>query len=101
METSRNQTQKALEDKELSMELLRMMPLKFRTGDCYSPHDLTPSEQRHYMAQMPGKLVEQKDEIEERGVNPLDLYRVCFFILFIFNPPDEMDVYNDTDTHVN
>ena len=67
-------------------ELLSMQPLRFRDGDCYSPHDLTPAEQRHYMFGG-NKKVQERDLTAVAGINPLDCYRVglhCFFFLVSF-----------------
>lgn len=66
------------QDRADSLELLSMQPLRFKHGDTYAPHDLTPGEQRHYMSR--GSIGKprpvRRDDIEESGINPLDCYRV-------------------------
>lgn len=68
--------QQEFKDKQLSMtkreELARYASRKWKVGDVYSPHDLSPSEMLEWSEpQRP-----TKDIIDILGINPLDHYKV-------------------------
>ncbi|KAI3342181.1 ribosomal protein S18 [Ustulina deusta] len=53
------------------VDYLRQMPRRWRPGDVYSPHDMSPSE----MAKWRKPTARKKDLVDLLGLRPLDMYR--------------------------
>lgn len=54
----------------------RQMPRKWKRGDVYAPKDLSPVEVRRFKKFRPPTV----DTVDLLGFNPLDNYRVSFFL---------------------
>ncbi|KAI1177164.1 hypothetical protein F4777DRAFT_217527 [Nemania sp. FL0916] len=52
-------------------DYLRQMPRRWRAGDVYAPHDLSPSE----MTKWRKATIPQQDAVDFLGIRPLDMYR--------------------------
>ncbi len=61
---------------------LRQMPRRWRIGDVYAPHDMSPSEMRKWRHTAANANV---DVLDLMGINPLDNYKVAspLFSLFL------------------
>ncbi len=60
-------------DRKVSEDLARQMPRRWRVGDVYAPHDLSPEEMGKWRRQ----TRPAEDVLDVLGLNPLDEYRVC------------------------
>ncbi|KAI1806754.1 ribosomal protein S18 [Daldinia bambusicola] len=52
-------------------DYLRQMPRRWRTGDVYAPHDMSPSE----MNKLRRTQSRKRDLVDVLGLRPLDMYR--------------------------
>ncbi|TGJ88674.1 hypothetical protein E0Z10_g100 [Xylaria hypoxylon] len=52
-------------------DYMRQLPRRWRAGDVYSPHDMSPSE----TAKWRKNTARQKDLVDLLGLRPLDMYR--------------------------
>ncbi|KAI0538158.1 ribosomal protein S18 [Xylaria digitata] len=66
-----NKVEDDLRGKSRQEDYLRQLPRWWRTGDVYSPHDMSPSE----MAKWRKSTARQKDLVDLLGLRPLDMYR--------------------------
>lgn len=55
-------------------DFARQMTRRWRPGDVYAPHDLSPSE----MGKWRRNRARQQDLVDILGLKPLDMYRVSF-----------------------
>ena len=69
---TRQQTRDKLEAFHMSKDLERYQSRKWREGDIYSPHDLSPEEMEKW--RVPTKVKE--DVFDILGINPLHEYKV-------------------------
>ncbi len=58
-------------------DYLRQMTRRWRPGDVYAPHDLSPSE----MGKWRRNRARKQDLVDMLGLRPLDMYRVGFLSL--------------------
>ncbi|KAI1751724.1 ribosomal protein S18 [Xylaria castorea] len=63
-------------------DYMRQLPRRWRAGDVYAPHDLSPSE----MAKWRRNTARQKDLVDLLGLRPLDMYRNFSFISEFMTP---------------
>lgn len=68
-----------LRNQKNSNDYLRQMPRRWDAGDVYSPHDMSPVEMQKWRKRSP----RGGDVIDALGIRPLDMYKVCFFCLFL------------------
>ncbi|KAI5861180.1 ribosomal protein S18 [Durotheca rogersii] len=61
----------ALRSQDQSDDFSRQLPRRWRSGDVYAPHDLSPSE----MAKWRRNQARKRDLVDMLGINPLDMYR--------------------------
>ncbi|KAJ2989466.1 hypothetical protein NUW58_g3452 [Xylaria curta] len=52
-------------------DYMRQLPRRWRAGDVYSPHDMSPSEMNKWRK----STARQKDLVDMLGLRPLDMYR--------------------------
>ncbi|KAI8953517.1 ribosomal protein S18 [Xylaria longipes] len=52
-------------------DFMRQLPRRWRAGDVYAPHDMSPSE----MAKWRRNTARQQDLVDLLGLRPLDMYR--------------------------
>lgn len=62
----------SLRERKISDDYLKQMPRRWRSGDVYSPHDLSPNEMSKWRKVRPPEV----DVIDMLGINPKDHYRV-------------------------
>ena len=55
-----------------ALDLERQMHRRWKAGDVYAPHDLSPVEQRKWQKRRPREV----DAFDQLGMNPLDEYKV-------------------------
>ncbi|TDZ39765.1 37S ribosomal protein RSM18 [Colletotrichum sidae] len=60
-----------LKERKISDDYLRQMPRRFRNGDVYAPHDLSPVEMDKWRKIRRPTV----DVVDMLGINPLDHYR--------------------------
>lgn len=58
------------------LDLERQIHRKWKAGDVYAPHDLSPVEQMKWQKRRPREI----DAFDELGINPLHEYKVCLHI---------------------
>lgn len=68
----------SLREKKVSDDYVKQMPRRWRTGEVYAPHDLSPLEMEKWRRQKTVTV----DVVDLLGINPLDHYRVCFTGIF-------------------
>ncbi|OLN93077.1 37S ribosomal protein RSM18, mitochondrial [Colletotrichum chlorophyti] len=61
----------SLREKKISDDYIKQMPRRWRTGEVYAPHDLSPVEMQKWRRQKRPNV----DVIDLLGINPLDHYR--------------------------
>ncbi|ORY68787.1 ribosomal protein S18 [Pseudomassariella vexata] len=66
----------ALQQKNISEDFMRQMPRRWREGDLYAPHDLSPQEASKWRRVTTAKT----DLVDMLGLRPLDMYRNFSFI---------------------
>ncbi|KAL2111053.1 hypothetical protein VUR80DRAFT_361 [Thermomyces stellatus] len=71
MRNQRAEVQKRAEAQRVSEEYMMQMPRRWREGDIFTPHDLTPNEMRKWRK----KVGRTEDVFDVVGINPLDHYR--------------------------
>ncbi|KAI0202068.1 ribosomal protein S18 [Astrocystis sublimbata] len=64
-------TQDQLKSRGVTGDLIRQMPRRWRAGDVYAPHDMSPSE----MSKWQRSTRRKKDLVDLLGLRPLDMYR--------------------------
>ncbi|KAI0434313.1 ribosomal protein S18 [Xylaria sp. FL1042] len=64
-------TDQQLRDSKNTGDYMRQLPRRWRAGDVYSPHDMSPSE----MAKWRKNTARKKDLVDLLGLRPLDMYR--------------------------
>ena len=57
------------------LDLERQIHRKWKAGDVYAPHDLSPVEQMKWQKRRP----RETDAFDELGINPLHEYKVCLY----------------------
>ncbi|KJZ73167.1 hypothetical protein HIM_07364 [Hirsutella minnesotensis 3608] len=60
-----------LRNQKNSQDFLRQMPRRFKAGDLYSPHDMSPVE----MAKWKKRSSRNGDVVDALGIRPLDMYK--------------------------
>ncbi|KAI1435192.1 ribosomal protein S18 [Xylaria sp. CBS 124048] len=80
--SERRQTVEQLADKNRSDDYMRQMTRRWRVGDVYSPHDLSPSE----MSKWQRNSSRKQDVVNLLGLRPLDMYRNFSFISEFITP---------------
>ncbi|KAI0413856.1 ribosomal protein S18 [Xylaria grammica] len=68
---ARSTLEKELRGKERHDDYMRQLPRRWRAGDVYSPHDMSPSE----MAKWRRNTARKRDLVDLLGLRPLDMYR--------------------------
>ncbi|KAJ0307148.1 hypothetical protein COL5a_003159 [Colletotrichum fioriniae] len=61
----------SLREKKVSDDYVKQMPRRWRTGEVYAPHDLSPLEMEKWRRQKTVTV----DVVDLLGINPLDHYR--------------------------
>jgi hypothetical protein len=61
-----------LKARDISADYLRQMPRRWRAGEVYAPHDLSPIEMNKWRKSRASK----QDVVDMLGISPLDMYRV-------------------------
>ncbi|KAI1443245.1 ribosomal protein S18 [Annulohypoxylon stygium] len=84
-------------DEELKLknqndEYARQMTRRWRPGDVYAPHDISPAE----MAKWRRVQARKKDLVDMLGLNPLDMYRNFSFISEFTTPHGRVRRSQDT-----
>lgn len=79
MRNQRAEVQKRAEAQRVSEEYMMQMPRRWREGDIFTPHDLTPNEMRKWRK----KVGRTEDVFDVVGINPLDHYRVSLCPLYV------------------
>ncbi|KAI1303334.1 ribosomal protein S18 [Xylaria venustula] len=69
--TGRQNVEDDLRTNARSNDYMRQLPRRWRPGDVYSPHDLSPSE----MGKWRRTTARQQDLVDLLGLRPLDMYR--------------------------
>lgn len=69
---ARQQISDELGKRNLNADYMRQLPRRWRAGDVYSPHDLSPSE----VAKWRKSTARRQDLVDLLGLRPLDMYRV-------------------------
>lgn len=64
-----------LREKGTQDDYARQMTRRWRAGDVYAPHDLSPSE----MGKWRRNRARKQDLVDILGLKPLDMYRVSFW----------------------
>lgn len=76
-------TQDALREQKLANDYLREMPRRWKTGDVYAPHDLSPVEMHKFRQ----RRARSTDIIDVLGIRPQDMYKVrCLSHAHSLNP---------------
>ncbi|KAI1425725.1 ribosomal protein S18 [Xylaria sp. FL1777] len=68
---NRKNADEALREKTRAGDFIRQMPRRWRVGDVYAPHDMSPSE----MAKWRRSTGRKQDLVDMLGLRPLDMYR--------------------------
>lgn len=63
----------SLKKQKISDDYLKQMPRRWRNGNVYAPHDLSPTEMDKWRRIRKPEV----DVIDMLGINPKDHYRVC------------------------
>lgn len=71
-------------------DFARQMTRRWRPGDVYAPHDLSPSE----MGKWRRNRARQQDLVDILGLKPLDMYRVSFTLVNTTSPPKSEEKKN-------
>lgn len=71
------QSQAGIDEAQLRGDLERQMTRRWKSGDVYSPHDLSGVEMQKWKTVVK-KGRPQKDVFDMLAINPLDQYKVCF-----------------------
>ena len=58
------------------LDLERQIHRKWKPGDVYAPHDLSPVEQMKWQKRRP----RETDAFDQLGINPLHEYKVYFYL---------------------
>lgn len=61
-----------LQQTKVTQDFVRQMPRRWKSGDVYAPHDLSPEEMAKWRKSSRPKV----DVIDMLGLNPLDEYKV-------------------------
>jgi small subunit ribosomal protein S18 len=69
---SRRNIEQMMNQSHRQDDMMRQLPRRWRAGDVYAPHDMSPSE----MAKWRKNTARQKDLVDLLGLRPLDMYRV-------------------------
>ncbi|KAI1145896.1 ribosomal protein S18 [Nemania diffusa] len=77
------------------LDFMRQLPRRWRTGDVYAPHDMSPSE----MAKWRRSTARKQDVVDLLGLRPLDMYR-NFSVISEFMTPHGR-IRRATDTGLN
>ena len=59
-----------------TLDLERQIHRKWKAGDVYAPHDLSPVEQTKWQKRRPREI----DAFDQLGINPLHEYKVCPYL---------------------
>ena len=59
-----------------TLDLERQIYRKWKAGDVYAPHDLSPVEQTKWQKRRP----RETDAFDQLGINPLHEYKVCYYL---------------------
>ncbi|KAI1258627.1 ribosomal protein S18 [Xylariaceae sp. FL1019] len=73
-------------------DFMRQMPRRWRTGDVYAPHDLSPAE----MAKWRRSRRRDQDIVDLLGLRPLDMYRNFAFVSEFVTPHGRIRGAKDT-----
>lgn len=75
------QTLEKQKEQEKREQLGFWAPRRWKAGDVYAPHDLSPME----MLEWRELRRPEKDIVDILGINPLDHYKVCGIYFFVFS----------------
>ncbi|KAI1738942.1 ribosomal protein S18 [Xylaria scruposa] len=69
--TSRRNVEDDMRSQNRHDDFMRQLPRRWRVGDVYAPHDMSPSE----MAKWRRNTARKQDLVDLLGLRPLDMYR--------------------------
>ncbi|KAI1344820.1 ribosomal protein S18 [Xylariaceae sp. FL0016] len=79
---SRGRLEDQLQSNSRNTDYTRQLPRKWKVGDVYAPHDLSPQE----MAKFRRNTRRQMDLVDMLGLHPADMYRNFSFISEFITP---------------